>query len=103
MSPLQNSLVAKATKERGAAPSYAFDHENRQLLDACNSEGIQFVTLPMETLGGWDSRALKDLNKLGGQLAHHTGRGLRSPATSIPETWYSPYERKCLSALEKIS
>ena len=43
-------------------------------MEACNAEGIQFVALPIETLGGWDRRAMKILNKLGHQLARHTGR-----------------------------
>ena len=42
--------------------------------EACNQEGISFVPLPMETLGGWHSHAEANITRLARQLARHTGR-----------------------------
>ena len=52
VSPLQQALVAKAAEERGAALNHAYDRNNRQSMEACNAEGIQFVALLIETLLG---------------------------------------------------
>ena len=66
--------MAKAAEDRGVALNHAYNRKNQQSMEVCNAEGIQFVALPIETLIGWDRRAMKVLNKLGRQLAGHTGR-----------------------------
>ena len=74
VSLLQQSLLAKSAEEAGAALKHAYDRKVRQSWEACNAEGIEFVALLVETLGGWDSRAVKVIGKLGRQLARHTGK-----------------------------
>ena len=66
--------MAKSANESGAALQHAFDRKIRQSWEACHREGIEFVPLPVETLGGWDSRAIKVIGKLGRQLARHCGK-----------------------------
>ena len=73
-SPLQSALRQKAATEAGSALTAAYDRKNRQSWEACNAEGIEFVALPVETLGGWHINALKVLTRLARQLARHTGR-----------------------------
>ena len=73
-SPLQSALLLKAASQAGSALSAAYDRKNRQSWEACNQAGIEFVALPVETLGGWHVNATKVLTKLGRQLARHTGR-----------------------------
>ena len=66
--------MANAAGDRGAALNHAYDRKKQLSMEACNIKGIHFVALPTETLVGWDRRAMKVLNKLGRQLAGHTGR-----------------------------
>ena len=40
---------------------------------ACQAEGITFIPLVFESLGGWDDRAIKELKKLASALARHSG------------------------------
>ena len=60
--------MANAAEDRVAALNHAYDRKNQRSVEVCNAEGIQFVALPVETLRGWDRRAIKGLNKLGQQL-----------------------------------
>ena len=73
VSPLQSALVEKAAGEGGSALQYAFDRKMRLSGEACQSQGIVFQPLPVETLGGWHKQALEVLAKLGCQLARHIG------------------------------
>ena len=57
--------MANAAEDRGAALNHAYDRKKQRSMEVCNAEGIQFVALPMETLGGSDRRAMEVLNKLG--------------------------------------
>ena len=40
---------------------------------ACQAEGITFIPLVFESLGGWEERAIKELKKLASALARHSG------------------------------
>ena len=57
----------------GHALTYAFDRKYRQAGEECQKEGVKFLPLPVETLGGWHKNALKVITKLAHQLARHTG------------------------------
>ena len=74
LSPLQLCLLRKSAETAGSALTHAWDRKIRQSWDACNQEGIEFAPLPVESLGGWHSKAIKVLVKLGRQLARHTGK-----------------------------
>ena len=41
--------------------------------DDCEREGIVFLPLAAESLGGWHPVAVQQVDKLGAALAHHTG------------------------------
>ena len=74
VSPLQQALVAKAAESAGAALSHAFERKNRQAFEECRAQGIHFIPLPVETLGGWHPQAVSVIRKLGRQLARQTGK-----------------------------
>ena len=40
---------------------------------SCQAEGITFIPLVFESLGGWEDRAVKELKKLASALARHSG------------------------------
>ena len=42
----------------------AFTEKCRDYLEACEREGISFIPLPVETLGGWHKKAVEQLWKL---------------------------------------
>ena len=42
--------------------------------DLCREQGIAFIPIVAESLGGWHRVALEQLQKLGSVLARHTGQ-----------------------------
>ena len=41
--------------------------------EGCRLEGMVFISMVVETFGGWEESAVVQLNKLGAALARHTG------------------------------
>ena len=41
--------------------------------DACATQGIMFIPLVFESLGGWDQQAIQELKKLSSALSRHSG------------------------------
>ena len=46
----------------------------RKYEQRCAGEGIHFLPVAVDTLGGWHPSALATIKKLGGQLARNVGR-----------------------------
>ena len=46
----------------------------RVAAEDCRQQGIAFIPLAMESLGGWLDRAVKEVRKLGDALGRHTGQ-----------------------------
>ena len=46
----------------------------RVTADLCDQQGIAFIPMVAESLGGWHKVALEQLRKLGSALARHTGQ-----------------------------
>ena len=42
--------------------------------EPCREQGIKFIPMPVETLGGWHKSAVDAVTKLARQLARHTRR-----------------------------
>ena len=74
VSPLQQALIGKAAETAGAAASRAYDRKNRQSFEEYRAQGIHFIPMSVETLGGWHPQAVKVIRTLGRQLARQTGR-----------------------------
>ena len=65
--------LARAAAEPGYALSYAYN--NMQVTaDLCDQQGIAFIPVVAESMGGWHRIALEQLRKLGSALARHTGQ-----------------------------
>ena len=46
----------------------------RKYEERCAAEGIMFLPLAVDTLGGWHPAALDSINRLGRQVARNVGR-----------------------------
>ena len=72
--PLQDATLARAAAEPGYALSYAYNNKMRVTADLCDQQGIAFIPVVAESMGGWHRIALEQLRKLGSALARHTGQ-----------------------------
>ena len=71
--PLQSSMVARASTTPGHGAHEAYSRKWNAAGDQCLKEGIVFVPLALESLGGWHEAAIRELKKLGSALARHSG------------------------------
>merc|ERR1719427_2229477 len=53
VNPLQAALVAQAATTAGHALTYAYNRKRTGTGAACQREGMVFIPMPAETLGGW--------------------------------------------------
>ena len=74
VNPLQAALVAQAATTAGHALTYAYNRKMTGTGAACQREGMVFIPLPAETLGGWHDQAVLQVRKLGSALARQTGQ-----------------------------
>ena len=58
----------------GHTLTVSFNDKCRSYLEACQREGICFIPLPVETLGGWHPKAAEELKRLARAQARSTGR-----------------------------
>ena len=72
--PLQDATRARAAAEPGSALTYAFNNKMRVTAELCDQQGIAFIPIVAESMGGWHKVALEQLKKLGSALARHTGQ-----------------------------
>ena len=66
-------MVARAATTPGHGAQEAFSRKWKAAGDKCLKEGIVFVPLALESLGGWHEAAVRELKKLGSALARHSG------------------------------
>jgi hypothetical protein len=74
ITPLQQKLVARAAAEPGHALTVAYNRKVGAVAEACRRQGIAFVPLAAESLGGWHEVAVAELGRLAAALARHTGQ-----------------------------
>ena len=53
---------------------YAFGNKVRGAEEDCWAQGIAFLPIVAESLGGWHNVAEREVKKLGAALARHTGQ-----------------------------
>jgi hypothetical protein len=70
---LQNQLVRQAAVTAGHALDTAYSRKMSHAGEACRREGIVFVPMPMETLGGWHDQTVLQVKKLTSAQARQTG------------------------------
>ena len=73
--PLQAATRAGAAATPGHAMTVAFENKCRDTEELCREQGIKFIPIVAESLGGWHKVALEQFRKLGSALARHTGQG----------------------------
>ena len=73
INPLQDATVQGAAITAGHALSVRYNTKMTSAAAACQAEGIAFIPLVFQSLGGWEERAIKELKKLASALARHSG------------------------------
>ena len=74
VSPLLTDRLANSVSTPGHTLTCAFNDKCRDYLAACQREGIAFIPLPVETLGGWHPKAELQIKKLARAQARTTGK-----------------------------
>jgi hypothetical protein len=74
VSPLLTDRLDNSITTPGHTLVVAFNDKCRDYLEACEREGISFIPLPVETLGGWHKKAVDQLRKLAKAQARSTGK-----------------------------
>ena len=69
VSSLQQALVAKAADDPGAALAHALQRKDSQSKEDCTREGLEFLAIPVEVLGGFHTQSLEVVQRLGRQVA----------------------------------
>ena len=73
INPLQAATVAQAAQTAGHALKVAHQRKLDKSWQPCHEQGIVFLPLAVESLGGWHKAAIAEVKKLGSALARHTG------------------------------
>ena len=73
ISPVQQLTVDRASVIQGHALSVAEDRKYRSQYDDCLQAGISFITLAMESFGGWSPIAVSIIREMGKLQAHRLG------------------------------
>ena len=71
--PLAQSNVQAAAAESGAALEKAFKRKVQGAAQACQEQGIAFLPIAMETLGGFHKVAAEQVKRIGVAVARHQG------------------------------
>ena len=74
VNPLQAALVRGASQDGGSAVDHAHRAKCRKYEERCAREGITFLPLAVDTLGGWHPAALDSIRRLGRQVARNVGK-----------------------------
>jgi hypothetical protein len=87
VSPLLTDRLANSITTPSHTLTCAFNDKCRDYLAACKREGIAFIPLPVETLGGWNAKAELQIKKLARAQArttnHGRGRGHQAPLSEV--------------------
>ncbi len=70
---LQDATVAEAAVTPGHAAAEAYRRKMVASAEDCEREGIVFLPLAAESLGGWHPVAVQQVDKLAAALARHSG------------------------------
>ena len=68
------ATLAQAATEPGYALTFAHQRKARGAEGDCRRQGIAFLPLVAESMGGWRASAEREIKKLGSALARHTGQ-----------------------------
>ena len=82
-SPLASSNVAGAAAEAGASLEKAFQRKVRDTAEACRLEGLVFLPVAVETLGGFHTGAIAQVKQLAAALARCHGTEEREATSQL--------------------
>lgn len=68
------TALTAASEDGSSAVEHAHQLNLRKYGERCEGEGMSFLPLAVDTLGGWHPEALDVIIKLGRQLARNVGR-----------------------------
>ena len=74
VNPLQQATVDEAAATPGHSLSFAFERKMRGAADDCERQGVSFIPLAFESLGGWHKVAVREVKKIAQAMARQTGR-----------------------------
>ena len=74
INPLQQATVVEAATTPGHSLDFAFDRKMRGAADDCQRQGVAFIPLAFESLGGWHKTAEVQVKRIAQALARQTGR-----------------------------
>ena len=72
--PLQGATRRGAATTPGHALTVAYNRKMRDAAELCRQQGIAFIPIALESLGGWHEVALAQVRKIGSALGRHTGQ-----------------------------
>jgi hypothetical protein len=75
--PLRATVLARAAAEPGYAAEAAYNKKMADSAEDCRREGIVFLPMAAESLGGWHPVAVQQGDKLASALARHKGEDER--------------------------
>ena len=81
MTSLQDATVAREAEQPGFALDFAHQRKIRGAAEDCQQQGLAFIPMVAEALGGLHEVAVNNVCKLGNALSLHTGQ-LNGEATS---------------------
>ena len=73
---LQDSTVGREAEQPGFALGFAHDRKIRGVAEDCHRQGLAFIPMVAEALGGLHDVAVDNVRKLGNALSLHTGQAL---------------------------
>ena len=73
VNPLQAGTVSGASITPGYALDFRYNAKMSESEEACNRQGITFLPVVLESLGGFHRVASREVKKLASALARHTG------------------------------
>ena len=82
ISPLQVAVIDQEAANPGYALRFAWDRKMRSAFEACSSQRISFIPLPVETLGGWHVEAEKQIQRIGRELSRSTAGSDQKTSTN---------------------
>ena len=74
VSPLLTDRLDNSISTPGHTLTVAFNEKCRDYLEPCEREGLSFIPLPVETLGGWHDKACDQIKKLARAQARSSGK-----------------------------
>ena len=74
INPLQQATVAEAAATPGHSLNFAVERKMRGAYEECDRQGVSFIPLAFESLGGWHKTAVQEVKKIAQAMARQTGR-----------------------------